>query len=429
MIGIKKILLNIINFIYKFLKKIVVVLLIVVVVFSIASYFAKTNYKTESALMADAVASTTFKGVFIRDEQAITYDGSGAVCYGVPDGGCLGKGSVIADIYSTDAQILINQEIDKLNTELNILNKIQNPGTTEAAQPLHLSMLIDESYRKAVYDRETCNYDSLESERNDLLLHMSTYKMITDPTVDFSQRITDVKNRIAELKNSGSNPIQTIKSDRPAYFVSYCDGYEDKLNKENIGSLTVSDIENVTDTKEKSNTIIGKLIDGYTWELAGVVDNSKKNYKAGDNVKLKFESTANEFNATIIDIKPGDNPQKSIITLSCDEFNYDLVQHRCERTEIINGEVKGLKVPRKAIRFKEITEKVTDEKTGIESKVTTNYKGVYIIQGEQIAFRKLNVIFEGSDYVISEPRGIIDDDEYLSLYDDIIVEGVDSNGK
>ena len=89
------------------------------------------------------------------------------------------------------------------------------------------------------------------------------------------------------------------------------------------------------------------------------------------------------------------------------------------------GEETGLKVPRDAIRFVDVTETVTDE-NGNESEKTLTRKGVYIRKGEQILFKKIKVIYEGSDYVLSEQ---LNDDEYLALYDDILLEEVEKNEK
>ena len=103
-----------------------------------------------------------------------------------------------------------------------------------------------------------------------------------------------------------------------------------------------------------------------------------------------------------------------------------MVQHRCELVELIKGEYSGLKVPREAIRFVDLDEELYDEK-GNKSEGIVNTKGVYILKGEQVDFKKIDVIYEGSDYVLSaEHTG---DSDYLSLYDDIIIEGVDQLGK
>ena len=85
---------------------------------------------------------------------------------------------------------------------------------------------------------------------------------------------------------------------------------------------------------------------------------------------------------------------------------------------------RGYKVPREAIRFEDITEITTGE-DGKETESTANYKGVYILKGEKIEFKKIDVIYEGNDYVLSKIHD--NDGSYLTLYDDILIEGVDKD--
>lgn len=412
----------------RILRRLSPVLVIALAIYNVCLFFSKED-TTESALMADATASAEFKGVFIRDEQPKTYSGNGVLSYNVSDGGRVGNGTVIAQVYPTDEQIRINREIESLEKELSILNKIQNRGTLESAQPAGLSSSIEETYKNIIYCRDTGDYDSISADMDDLLIYLSTYQIITDDSIDFTPRINDINSKLTELRASSLSPLETLTSDRSAYFVSYCDGYEDVLTKEGIGSLTVEQLRNVTDSKENSPTVAGKLIDGYEWYLAGIIDNSRKEYAVGDSVTLRFESVSETFKAKIIDVRDEGDPSQSIIIVSCNQFNYDLIQHRAETVELIKGDypVTGLKVSREAIRFLSVEEEITDEETGITSTVTTNYKGVYILEGEQVEFRKLDVIYEGSDYVLSAVHE--DDKSYLALYDDIIVEGVDSDGK
>ncbi len=414
------------NIVVKILRNAVLILFIVICI-SVFYNSRNRDSDTVSALMAEATASTDFKGVFIRDEEVISYSGGGVLNYNVSDGGRLGNGTVIAEVYPNDQQISTDREIERLERELDILNKIQNPGTVESAQPSSLSEDIEEYYRNLIYCRDIGDYEAVESDMDELLVLLSTYQIVTDENVNFDQKIADITGQLFELKSTAIAPSETIKSDRSAYFVSYCDGYEDVLTKEKIDSFTVKQLKEISDTKTESSTVVGKIIDGYEWYLAGIIDNSRKEYAIGDTVTLRFASASEDFVAEIIDIRDEGNPSESIIVASCHQFNYDLVQHRTDNVELIKGDYRGLKVPREAIRFKSIEETLVDKETGIESVVTTNYKGVYILEGEQIEFRKLDVIYEGGDYVLSAVHD--EDSSYLSLYDDIMIEGVDSNGK
>ncbi len=403
----------------KILRNTVLVLFLIVFI-SILYNFRNKESDTECALIAEATASEEFRGVFIRDEQQITYSGAGVLSYNVADGGKLGNGSIIADVYTDDSQISRSREIEKLTGELEILEKIQNPGTIESAQPAGLSEKIEENYRSLMYCRDMRDYDSLASVKDTLLVQMSTYQIITDEVEDFSQQIADINSQLAALRQQSSAPIESIKSDRSAYFVSYCDGYESLLNSSMIDTLTIAQINSVTDSRSDEKNIVGKLVDGYCWYLAGIVDNSRKQYEAGDTVWLRVGSSADMFKGEVRSIRDEGDPAESIIIIECSRFSKELVQHRTENIELTKDKLpyKGLRVPREAIVFKE--EEALDE-NGTPTGAYVTYKGVNILKGEQVEFKKIDVIYEGSGYVLSAIH--TEDPEYLALYDDILIEG------
>lgn len=400
----------------KILRNIVLVLFVVLFV-SIVYNFRNRESNTVSALMAEATVSREFKGVFVRDETPVFYSGNGVLSYNVSDGGKVGNGSVIAEVYASEDQIALNRKINVLSKELDILEKIQNPGTLESAQPSAISDGIKENYRNLIACRDTENYDKLQTVKNTLVVQMSTYQIITEEVEGFKQQITDIKSELSALKAKMSKPLETIKSDKPAYFISYCDGYEDELSSKTLDKLTPEKIAEIGDAKISDQRIVGKLAEGGGWYLAGVVDNTRKEYSIGSRVSLKLESSEENFDAVIYDIHDGDNPAKSVIVLKCSRFSYDLVQHRVENVELIIDDARGLKVPREAIRFADKTVK----ENGKEK--TASVKGVYIMKGEQVEFKKIDVVYEGPDYVLSDVHE--DDIEYLALYDDIILEGLD----
>lgn len=413
------------GFIVKLLRNGVLLLLLVVLI-SIVYNFNNKRMATETALMSDAVSSRDFKGVFIRDEKVITFSGNGVLSYNVADGGKVGNNTIIAEVYPDDEQIGRNREIDHLEKELEILKKIQNPGTLESAQPASLSENISESYRSLIYSRDMHNYDELRDEMENLVVYMSTYQIITKSVTGFEQQITDINAELAELKEASVKSTELVKSNESAYFVSYCDGYESELTPDRLDEITIADINSITDRRSNDNTIVGKMIDGYSWYLAGVVDNSRKEYAVGNNVQIKFDSSDENFDAVITDVRDEGKPEQSIIIMQCNQFNYDLVQHRAENAKLIKGEYSGLKVPRDSIRFDDIEENVYDENGEVVGSKVTNYKGVRILKGEQIVFKKIDVIYEGSDYVLSRVHD--DDSSYLALYDDIITEGEENVG-
>jgi hypothetical protein len=79
------------------------------------------------------------------------------------------------------------------------------------------------------------------------------------------------------------------------------------------------------------------------------------------------------------------------------------VGQRALSAKLIFDEYQGIRVPRSALRFQ------------------GDDKGVYVMLGKDISFKKINVIYEGDDFVLSENTS---NEEYLLLYDQILLEVV-----
>ena len=204
---------------------------------------------------------------------------------------------------------------------------------------------------------------------------------------------------------------KAITSDDSGYFVSYTDGYEKKLNLDDTSDITADVIKDVIANEKsmragRSKNEIGKLIKGYNWKIAGIIDNSDSVYNPGDSVKLSFASTPDTVTAVIESLEPTDDPSEWVLILRCDEMTYDLVQKRVERVEMTLNDFEGIRVPREALRFNK-----------------NNEKGCYVLWGQRVLFKKVDTIFEDNDYILSR---ITSDESYVCVYDDIIIEGVDT---
>ena len=190
---------------------------------------------------------------------------------------------------------------------------------------------------------------------------LSTYQLVTDAASDFTKRINDLNTQITQLKSTETVSLDSIVSDKSAYFVSYADGYEEQLTVDKLSSITPELIGSVKDSGPlNEGDIVGKLIEGYEWYAAGVIDNREAKFAIDEDVTLKFQSTSDTVEGTVYDIRDTKLPGQSIVIVKCDEITYDLVQHRTEQVEMIKGEGEheGIKVSRKAIRFKDIEETV-----------------------------------------------------------------------
>lgn len=387
--------------------RIVIVALAVMLVLMIIrqiSLFYVTDLKTERAVLYTIDKDVPFVGVFVRDERVLTYSGSGVFSYLYPDGSKIAKNAVIAEVYDSIEQIEAKAEIERLEQEIISLERAQNKGTTDFVQPDFITNQIDEQYKVITDLIEHNSFDELESARNDMLVLMNIYNITTGSESDYDGRIAQLKTQIANLKILQSEPKAMITSDESGYFVGYCDGYEGQLNYQTIDSLTVEDIEDIINNKKQvPSNYIGKMFDDYSWKMIGVVELSNR-FLIGEKLNLRLESSDEIYEVLVEDVKKiDDESDKCIIILSCDQLTENLVEARISDCELVFDEYTGIKVPREAICFN-----------------SEGVKGVYVLLGENPQFKKLDIIYEAEDFVISKNSS---NSEYVLLYDQILLEG------
>lgn len=404
----------------------ILLVFIVLTVVNIASKMMEEEHDVETAKLYSTSQKISFEGVYIRDEAVLRYNANGVISYAVPDGGKVAKGSAVAEIYEDEAQIEIKQKIQTLSEELEILKRIQKRGSTEVGKPARLSEQIEDEYRSLVYNKERLDLLSLSKNKENLLILLSTMKIITNESDDFTDRISTLESDINALEAGKQAPVETIYSDKSAYFVSYADDYENVFTTESVNTITAEDIRGVKENTVSTDPgVVGKTISGYKWYIAGIIPDYTSTFKVGDAVRLSLDSSAKNITGVIEDMRKTENENEYIVILSCDELTYELVQYRVETvrmSQLVTYE--GLQIPRKAITFSEITEKVKDAETGEEVERTVRYEGVYVKLGEKISFKKLDVVYRADDFVLSK---VTNDNSYVAIYDDIILEDMSAN--
>ncbi len=378
---------------------------ILVTVFSQFILQSKQDYVTETAVIYSSAEKITFKGIYIRNETVLEHKVNGVLSYPCDDGGKVANGSVVAYVYESENDIFVNQRIVKLKEDVGLLESAQNPGTTEVTTPAFISELIDQQYQTISVLIAENDLQALAEERKKLQTLMGIYQIVINEETDFNSAIDSLNTEIKELEHRQKQPIDIITADSTGYFISYIDGFENELSPEKINTLTLDKIKEIINQSMEKTSVksVGKIVDGYEWKMVGIVNAEQTSFCTGSEVTVKFASTPDTVTAVIEEIVETDNSEESIIILSCDELTFDLVQRRVERVEIILNDYEGIKVPRKAIRFNK-----------------NNDKGVYVILGQRIIFKKIDPVYECDEYILSK---ITSDDEYISMYDDIICEG------
>ena len=185
------------------------------------------------------------------------------------------------------------------------------------------------------------------------------------------------------------------------------DGYEQVLTPANMSSLTVSQIQEILkqgNTNAEQN-YVGKVLNDFEWYFAVVVDaKDLVKFREGASLTVNFPfAGVSDIPFTVYSMKQ--EGEQGIVILHCDYVTAGLTGLRGQTAQLNFSTYSGLLVNSKAVRFE----------NGIQ--------GVYIKQGSQIKFRRLDVLYEGDGFVISRVNET--DGEFLQSHDEVVVEGRD----
>lgn len=393
--------------------KVMGIVLSVFVLLMVGSQFVYSlgdSSETEEAVLYTVDENTSFKGMFIRDEKVVEYEGEGILQFNCSDASKLSTDSVIAYVYDDEQQIYYKKQIEKLTSLKEDYEKAQNPGTTNGVQTEALRTKISQQYMSLIESCDSGNYENVYSSRKELAYLLNINNIITRNDTDFSEQITQLESKIQEYKDLTVEPKDKITAGESGYFALRLDGYEGLISISDIDNLTEERIETLFNAEPKiRKNSIGKIVSQYTTKFIGVVDKSNKfvelNLMNNNSLNVRFSSSDDMYTMGIDIIRPINKEEdKYLIVLDCTRLDDTVLQNRFENAELIFDEYTGIKIPRKAICFKD------------------GVKGVYTLLGQEVTFKKIDVIYEGDDFVLSQNSN---ESDSLHVYDQMLLERVE----
>ena len=296
--------------------------------------YMNDKHDTQDAELTNINEDISFQGIIVRNETQITYSGSDIVSYVYPDGSKVSKGSAVAKIYSSKDAISAESRYRLLEEQIDILNRAQNPGTIDYVQPESISKKIDEYYRQLIECANAGSYDNFSSVKSDMSLVMNIYNIISGIADNYNEKISELQSEAETLRRQADSFNDTIKASKTGYFVSYCDGFEDKLNRDNVYSLNQSDIDDIINTASNSennapSNAVGKIFEEYTSSIVCGIENDTRVVEDAQ-LQLMLDSSDTIYYVTVDSVKPAEDEGKSIVVFSCDSLDEALVAHRVQ---------------------------------------------------------------------------------------------------
>ena len=387
---------------------IVLLSLFVITIFIGQVFFASgEKLSLETAYRYDLDEEIPFEGVYMRDETPIYDSGSGVLSYECENGSKVGKSTVIARRYKSESDVTYRREIEKIRSQIEILTNAEKLVGTDNSQMDAITAQINESHSALISSVLNGDFDAADREKDSLLEAMCKREISLNESEGYAQRKQELNDEISRLSALLHGEAVDVEAGGAGYFVSEIDGYENEFGFSDVTYMTKEKIGEIIKTPKKGNpqNAVGKLIADYRWRVAAVVNTEKLfGIYEGSTVTLRVGSSSQLLKAEVVYMKPcGEN--EAVYVFECDRLNSDVASGRTAIFKIVVNSYGGLRVPRKALRVNEEGE-----------------QGVYILRGQSLVFKLVNVVYWGEDYVICTQEA---GDKYLVMYDEIVTEGKD----
>lgn len=405
----------------KILKLLIAVLGGVVIVFYVyhqAMGGFNEKIETEMSILVDMNDSVPADAYIFRDEYVLPKSSEGVVVTLVSDGDRVSKGQMIANVYSDEGNASLQDDINRLQRRLNILEDSAVDTDFVISDITKLDDEISDVFADIYFDSSRGNLSSVIDSSSELLVKLNKRDLIVDSDFDILAEQARIESEMESLKTRISSVSTPVIATSSGYFYGDVDGYEDAFHTSDVENISLEDFDKLRLSKQNEEAAGSglKIVKDFIWYLVCSVDSeSLPDFKTGRLYSVSFPENGDYVIEMMLEkiVKETNSPTALAIfrvNVLPDDFDYK----RYQKAEVILNETEGLSVPKKALR-------VVD---GIE--------GVYVLVGDVVRFRRIERIGEKDDYYVvryeREPQYFDDESsvvnvKYLSLYDNVIVSG------
>ncbi len=395
----------------KYMTALYIALAAAIIVFFLYEVF-KINYepvKTEVALQKTVASSAVTEAFIVRDEYPIEASVSGTLVPLVEDGKRVASGDNVAVVFGSDDAAKVYNQMNAVSEDIayysSLLNKvgIQTNDVTVLDERIYSAC---EEYVAAISHGKIEAYDYYEDNIRDAF---TSRQLSTGTVIDPTEKLMSLEAQLTDLK-SRAGGYNTITAPHPGYYISVADGYENAVNYADVSSLTTEQITSLFDRnatpKASTDNYMGKLVDGFNWYMLCVIDyEDAVKLSIGSKAYIEFTMTAAEpLNAEIVAI--GNTVDgKAGVVIKSNLMNTAYARLRTEQIRITFDRHTGFEIDNRAIRE------------------VDGQKGVYVLSGNIVEFKKINITYSDSEYSICNNPD--NEKGYIELYDEVIVEGTD----
>ncbi len=377
--------------------------------------------ETVSAKKITFVKSIEADAFVLRDESYI--QGIGKDGYVVPlvdDGTKVSGNDSVVNIFRNESDAQIYYDLLDIEADIAYYENISN---TTAVSTLSDITAYDEKVKDSIFtligEIEDRDVRDLKIYTDALRSSVTKRNIAVGNTVDVSADLTALYAERTQLLNKQTQ-YTSIPAVVAGYFVNATDGYESvcgaysglafaediqKITK-NVKQIDVGTIDSLLDLQPVSvSAPYGKLITGFTWYIVcNVPTETVAEFYIGQRLQVDFPDEQASSVVCKVAAMNADGAGTTALILSATAMDAHYANLRKTKIVIALDSYTGIRVDQKALR------------------VVDDQPGVYVLLGNVIRFRKVELIYSEETFSIVDAGGKTG---YIMPFDEIIVGGTD----
>ena len=396
------------------------IFLVVYAFFQILPTFTQ-SIEVETALLVSVYDTTVTTGYIFRDEEVIQSTANGVPVTLVKDGERISKGQPFANVYSEESSAGLQEQINAIDRKIEILSKSIVDTDLYVTDITKTDDEINGYFDTLFASVAQGNLSEAVNTEKNLLVSLNKKDLIIHVSDGYQNEIAALQAERSALQSRIRSVSQQLSASTSGYYYGDTDGYENIFTVQALDNLSIESFHTLISSEPAKNPSgnFGKIVKDFVWYLVCQTDKfSAAPYQAGNYYRLTFPAfSEDELKMELTDVISVTSEETALLVFRGNTAPEGFPYLRMQEVDICNEGYTGLAVPKEALR------------------IVNGKQGVYILDGDIVRFRLVQILFENEDsYIVSAeaPTASADDTEgeddrpverYLSLYDSIIVSG------
>lgn len=374
----------------------VLLFLIVFAIYQCARHLTVELNTLRTQEIVDTVYADLELWVF-RDEQPVSAQAGNVFCYNVRDGEKVPVGTVLGQAYTADAEQVqaLQKQLNSYGVRIAELSRIF--GHTAPTDAQDAADRAENSYRRALDAVSDGNIASLADCADELLSATDAYRAMTGSggsrTVD-----ADTLRREQSALLFGLAPGGSFSTDRAGWFCYGTDGYELNFPYDRAADMTPAEFRAMTEHSAYATPYgtAGRMIYTDLWYGAALMTVEEASaFRVGTACTLLCGDGAGTTLRLIVERVETDG-SGSMVVFSSQDMPDGFRFERRLYGQVVVSRTAGYRIPANAL--------VTETSPTSGEQVT----GVYVLEGNRVAFRRVMVSKTSEGYVIAATAEQVD---------------------